>query len=51
VILVVARGAHNREVLREHREALRGTFPLDGAEILRAFGAGRLPAASGIVML
>ena len=51
MILVVARGAHNRDVLREHREALRGTFPLDGAEILRALGAGRLPPASGIVML
>jgi hypothetical protein len=51
MILVVARGAHNREVLREHREALRATFPLDGAGVLRALGAGRLPPASGILML
>jgi hypothetical protein len=51
VILLVNRTAHNRRVLTEHREALRGQFPLDGATILRCLRAGRIPPASGIVML
>ena len=51
VILVVSRTAHNQRVLRDHREALRAQFPLDGAAIIRALRAGRLPAASGIVVL
>jgi len=51
VILVVARGAHNREVLRKHRGALRDAFPLDGREILAALEAGRVPSASGIVVI
>lgn len=51
VILLVNRTAHNRRVLAEHREALRAQFPLDGAAILRSLGAGRIPPASGILML
>jgi transcriptional regulator with XRE-family HTH domain len=51
VILLLNRTAHNRRVLAEHREALRGQFPLDGAAILRALRAGRIPPASGILML
>jgi transcriptional regulator with XRE-family HTH domain len=51
VILVVNRTAHNRAVLAAHREVLRQQFPLDGAAIVRALRAGRVPAASGIVML
>ncbi len=50
VILVVRDTRHNRAVLREHREALRADFPLDGAAILRHLRAGELPPASGIVM-
>lgn len=51
LILVVGRTAHNRAVLAAHRESLRDAFPLDGAAIARALRAGRLPAASGIIML
>ncbi len=51
VILLVNRTAHNRRVLAEHREALRSQFPLDGATILRHLRAGRIPPASGILVL
>jgi hypothetical protein len=51
VILLVARKAHNRRVLRDQREALRGQFPLDGAAILACLRRGEIPPASGIVML
>jgi transcriptional regulator with XRE-family HTH domain len=51
VILVVNDTAHNRRVLAEHREALRAQLPLDGSAIARALRAGRIPPASGIVML
>ena len=51
VILVVARSAHNRAVLREHREALRAEFPLDGTTVLGHLRRGEVPPASGIVML
>jgi len=51
VILVVARSAHNRQVLAEHRETLRAPFPLDGAAIARELRAGRVPRASGIIVL
>jgi len=51
VLLVVNQTAHNRRVLAEHREALRAEFPLDGAAITRALRLGRVPAASGIVLL
>lgn len=51
VILVVARTRHNLEVLREHRESIRGTFPLDGAAIAKHLRAGRIPPASGIIVV
>lgn len=51
LIIVVRRTARNVRILREHREALRADFPLDGGAILRALRAGRLPTASGIVLL
>jgi transcriptional regulator with XRE-family HTH domain len=51
VILVVNRTAHNRRVLGEHREALRAGFPLDGAAIARELRRGRVPGASGIILL
>jgi len=51
VILVVNRTAFNRRVLAEHRESLRAQFPLDGAQIARALRAGRIPAASGIILV
>lgn len=51
VILLVNKTAHNRRVLDEHREALRGQFPLDGAAILRCLARGVVPPASGILVL
>ena len=51
VILLVARTRHNLEVLREHRESMRGTFPLDGAAIAKHLRAGRIPPASGIIVV
>lgn len=51
VILVVNKTAHNRAVLREHREALRAQLPLDGAEIARALRSGVVPRASGIILV
>ena len=51
MILVVNQTAHNRRVLAEHREALRAQFPLDGAAIARALREGRIPPASGIILL
>jgi transcriptional regulator with XRE-family HTH domain len=51
LILVVARTRHNVEVLSRHREALRDLLPLDSATILRALRAGRLPPASGILVV
>jgi transcriptional regulator with XRE-family HTH domain len=51
VILLVNRTERNRRVVADHREALRAQFPLDGAAILRDLRAGRIPPASGILML
>jgi len=51
VVLVLARTVHNRRVMRDHREALRAQFPLDGPAIARVLRAGRVPAASGIILL
>ena len=51
LVLVVMRSAHNRDVLRDHRESMRGLLPLDGAAIHAALRAGRIPRASGVVML
>ena len=51
LILVVRSTRHNRRVLAEHREALRQLLPLDGAAVLRALRAGRLPPASGLVVV
>jgi transcriptional regulator with XRE-family HTH domain len=51
LILVVRSTAHNRRVLAAYREALRAEFPLDGATIARALRAGRIPTASGILVI
>ena len=51
VILVVNRTAHNRRVLAAHREALRDQFPLDGGRSSARSADGRVPPASGILML
>ncbi len=51
IVLLVADTHHNRRVLREHREALRSTFPQDTRAMLASLRAGKLPTASGIVVL
>ncbi len=51
LILVVADTEGNREVLRRHREELRALLPLDTRQILDCLRRGRLPGASGIVVL
>ncbi len=51
VILVLNKTAHNREVLRLHREALRDQFPLDGGAIAAFLRSGRVPTASGIILV
>jgi transcriptional regulator with XRE-family HTH domain len=51
VLLVLNKTAHNRDVLRLHREAMRDQFPLDGGAIAAALRSGRVPAASGIILL
>ena len=51
LILVVADSEANREVLRRHREQLRALLPLNTREILGCLRRGRLPGASGIVVL
>jgi hypothetical protein len=51
LILVAADTEANREVLRRHREQLRGLLPLDTREVLGSLRKGRLPGASGIVLL
>ncbi len=51
VVLVLTRSVHHRRLLAVHRESLRAMFPLDGAAVLRALRAGRLPPLSGIVLI
>jgi transcriptional regulator with XRE-family HTH domain len=51
VLLLVADTRRNRHALKAGRESLRGRFPLDGRELLRAIEAGRDPGAGGIVIL
>lgn len=51
MILIVADTAHNRAVLERERVALRGLLPLDGRDVRRALRQGRLPQASGLIVL
>ena len=51
IVLLVADTRGNRHMLSHHREALRTSFPLDTRAMLRALRDGRLPEASGIVVL
>jgi hypothetical protein len=51
LILVVGDTRSNREVLRGHRADLRPLLPLEGRDILDAFAKGRLPQASGLIVL
>jgi transcriptional regulator with XRE-family HTH domain len=51
LVLLIAATRHNRAIIREHREALRSTFPADTAEMMAALRHGRLPVRNGIVLL
>ena len=51
LILVVADTAANRATLDRHRESLRTILPADGRRVLSALRDGRIPDASGIVVL
>jgi transcriptional regulator with XRE-family HTH domain len=51
VILLVNETATNRRVLEGYREHLRERFPLAGGEVLRAVRSGRMPTASGALLL
>ena len=51
LILIVADTAHNRAVLERERVALRALLPLDGRDVRRALRQGRLPQASGLIVL
>lgn len=51
LVLLVADTAHNREILGAHREALRGSFPLDTREVLAFLARGQMPPDDGIVVL
>jgi transcriptional regulator with XRE-family HTH domain len=51
LVLLVADSVHNRATLAVHREALRGSFPLDTREVLGALGRGEMPQMNGIVVL
>ncbi len=51
LVLAVADTDHNRRVLREAREVLRGDFPLDTRAVMAALAVGRDPGANGIVVL
>jgi hypothetical protein len=50
VILLIADTHRNRRVLREFRELLRVSFPLDTRAVMARLRAGRLPERSGIVI-
>ena len=51
LVLVVADTDHNRRVLRDAREVLRGNLPLDTRATMAALAIGRDPGANGIVVL
>jgi hypothetical protein len=51
LIVIVADTPANRTALALHREELRALLPLDTREILGSLRRGRLPGASGLVVL
>lgn len=51
VILLIADTRRNRAALRDAGELLEGRFPLGTQDVLAALRAGRIPTASGIVVL
>jgi hypothetical protein len=51
LVLLVADTRWNREVLGRHRDALRGSYPLDTKEVLAALAREDVPLGDGIVVL
>ena len=51
LVLLVAGTRSNRQLLREHAEALRSQFPAGGPEIAGVLFEGRSPDRNGIVVL
>ncbi len=51
LLLIVSDTAANRQMLALHRGALRTLLPLDGRDVLQSLGSGRLPEASGLLVI
>lgn len=51
LVVVVADTRSNRQAIAAHREALRSLLPLDRREMIRALRSGRIPDASGLLLL
>jgi transcriptional regulator with XRE-family HTH domain len=51
VLLLLAATHSNRVVVRDHVLALESSFPSSGRAVLSALGSGRVPSASGLVLL
>jgi transcriptional regulator with XRE-family HTH domain len=51
VVLLVAGTRSNRDLLRDHLEALREQFPATQPQVLRTLSEGRSPGENGIVLL
>ena len=51
LVLLVADTVQNRQILSAHREAMRGSFPLDTREVMVSLARGVLPSANGIAVL
>jgi transcriptional regulator with XRE-family HTH domain len=51
VILLLADTRHNRELVHNHADDLRDSFPLSGARTLELVRAGANPGASSIILL
>ncbi|HET7026609.1 MAG TPA: helix-turn-helix transcriptional regulator [Candidatus Limnocylindrales bacterium] len=51
VVLLLADTRHNRELVRDHGDDLRVSFPLPGARALELLRAGANPGASSIIRL
>ena len=51
VVLLLAATRHNRQLLRDHGDALGADLAIGGAVMLAAFAEGRHPGGSGLVLV
>jgi transcriptional regulator with XRE-family HTH domain len=51
VVLLLANTRHNRNVWREHHDALLADFPVSGEDALSALAMGRAPSGCAVVLL